>query len=119
VLKLASRALLANVRQGDVVGRMGGDEFVVLLHDCSRDHVIDRAEAIRTAVLGSDLAPLLGPDILGSVTVSIGVATYREGDSIPALLDRADHCLLEAKSQGRNRVVGEDTQPMPLIARAG
>ena len=121
VLRLAARALLASVRGSDFVGRMGGDEFVAVLPGCSEPMAADRAEIIRAAILDSDMTPLLGGDVLGSVTVSIGVASYRDGDSIASLLERADRYLFEAKSLGRNRVIGDRDMdvPEPAVAAAG
>lgn len=107
ILKLVARAVMATLRASDIVGRLGGDEFVAVLPDCSDAAAIELAEAVRGAVLNCDLAPVLGKDILGGVTVSVGVASYRSGDSIAALLERADRLLLEAKGSGRNRVVCE------------
>lgn len=115
ILKLVSRAILATLRADDTVGRMGGDEFVAVMPGCGLAAAHERAEAIRRAVLNCDLAPILGNDILGCVTVSIGVATYHSGDTIVSLLDRADRQLLEAKSSGRNRVLSE---PRPAEAKA-
>lgn len=111
ILKLVARAVLATLRANDVVGRMGGDEFVAVLADCSPERALERAEMVRRAVLNCDLAPILGGDILGCVTVSIGVASYRPDDTIISLLDRADRYLLEAKGSGRNRVLGEPAPP--------
>jgi diguanylate cyclase len=107
VLKLVTRALLASLRSDDLVGRMGGDEFVAVLRNCSLEAATRLAETVRRAVMSCDLAPILGADILGCVTVSIGIASYRSEDTIVSLLDRADRYLLEAKGSGRNRVLSQ------------
>ena len=116
ILKLAARAILATLRSEDKVGRMGGDEFVAVMPGCRPEPAFDRAEAVRKAVLNCDLQPVLGKDILGCVTVSVGLANYRPGDTITSLLDRADRQLLKAKATGRNRVMAE----LPALeAKAG
>jgi diguanylate cyclase len=107
ILKLVARAVMVTLRSEDSVGRMGGDEFVAVLPGCSAERALALSEAVRRAVMGSDLTPILGGDILGCVTVSIGIASYRSDDTIVSLLDRADRYLLEAKASGRNRVMGE------------
>ncbi|MEQ1900651.1 MAG: GGDEF domain-containing protein [Devosia sp.] len=108
VLRIVARTLLASVRTGDAVGRLGGDEFIAILHGASVAGARVAAEKIREEVLGNDVSKILGPDVLGGVTVSIGVAQFQPGDTIVSMFARADRCLLEAKQNGRNRVVCED-----------
>jgi diguanylate cyclase len=55
-------------------------------------------------IAGSDLTTALGPDILGGITVSIGVAQFEPGDTVASFVDRADRGLYRAKHSGRNRV---------------
>ena len=104
VLRIVTRALLASVRPADIVGRSGGDEFIVILPgaDLSAAHTI--GDNIRAAIASSDVQSVLGPDTLGGITGSVGVAQYRPGDTAKALIDRADQCLYRAKQNGRNRV---------------
>ena len=86
-------------RAGDVVGRIGGEEFVWLISAMDEDAARKLAERLRHSVEsgmeGSNL-----PD----VTVSIGVAHFRPGDDETSLLARADAALYEAKEGGRNQV---------------
>lgn len=111
VLRLVGRVLLASVRTSDVVGRVGGDEYIAVLRDTNEDGALQAAEAIRRAIHDSDLSKILGPAILGGVTASIGVAHFRRGDSIVSMFERADRCLFEAKGNGRNRIAGERDLP--------
>ena len=108
ILRLVSRGLLASARETDVVGRPGGDEFVVAFPHTSLDEAYEMAERIRRAIAEIDLRGVLGETILGGITVSLGVAQLQPVDTIAHLIERADRALYEAKRQGRNRVVLED-----------
>jgi len=105
VLRVVARALLVSVRGGDVVGRPGGDEFLVVLPDANLDQAQELAERMRASIAESDLAGVVGEAVLGGITASIGVALYQENDSIGRFVERADRCLYQAKAGGRNRVV--------------
>jgi len=102
VLIELARVLAETTRDGDVVGRLGGEEFCLLAADL--DETDDFFETLRGAVAA--LSPRFGDDTL-LVTVSIGVCV-RPGDgradSLRALLTAADRALYNAKRQGRNRV---------------
>jgi diguanylate cyclase (GGDEF)-like protein len=98
----------------DLIGRMGGEEFAILLYDAGREKALATAERIRlsfeTAAADVDGRPVRG-------TVSIGMVTAEAGFvDIPALLVRADEALYCAKERGRNRV--EVAQPEPARERA-
>lgn len=79
-------------------GRVGGEEFIVLLPATSLRGALKCAERIRTAVVRR---PFEG---LHQVTVSIGIAEYRPGEPVSGLIRRADEALYGAKNGGRNRV---------------
>jgi len=85
-----------------IVGRMGGEEFAILIEGAGREAALAHAEAIRTriAALAFDAANEKAP-----VTCSFGVAERQADESIDQLLRRADTALYEAKSSGRDRVV--------------
>ncbi len=88
------------LRQSDLIGRTGGEEFAILLPDTDLEGAMTVAEKLRRAV-AEDRGGSLPP-----VTVSVGVAALRADDhSIDDLLRRADKALYQAKSAGRNRVV--------------
>jgi diguanylate cyclase (GGDEF)-like protein len=104
------------------VGRLGGEEFAVLVEARLAD-AIEVAERLREDVSGLHIKGRSAPI---KVTCSIGVAEWDPGDSIDSLLRRADVALYEAKRSGRNRVVAADTLPVSEkhdkwqgVARAG
>ncbi|HET6807041.1 MAG TPA: GGDEF domain-containing protein [Frateuria sp.] len=102
VLRSAVAACQEHVRSTDVFGRLGGEEFGVMLPECGLDGGIERAELIRRAVaMVSDQAE---PGI--PVSASFGVAfTGESGYDLRQLLMDADHALYRAKRAGRNCVV--------------
>ncbi len=79
-------------------GRVGGEEFIVLLPGTSLGGALKCAERVRRAVVRRPF------DGLHQVTVSIGIAEYRPGDTVSSLIGRADEALYGAKNSGRNRV---------------
>jgi diguanylate cyclase (GGDEF)-like protein/PAS domain S-box-containing protein len=98
---LASR-LQSSVRKSDLVGRWGGDEFVVLLNSLATPNDAYRvADKIREAVL----EPMTLSGVTLTVSTSIGVALFpQDADNKEDLLDRADAAMYQAKSSGRNKV---------------
>ncbi len=90
------------LRQSDVVARLGGEEFAVLLPETGRDDALASAERLRAGI--PSLSFNAGADTF-SVTASVGVALIAdEDDDIDAALKRADVALYEAKRGGRNQV---------------
>ncbi len=88
-------------RDGDVLGRLGGEEFLLIVDAADLDATLDVAERIREAVQA--MPPPARPGL--ALTVSIGVAQWREGDTDASrLLDRVDRAMYAAKNSGRNRV---------------
>lgn len=109
VLKHTAERIKSAVRDFDIVGRFGGEEFVVLLTntDLGLSKVI--AERIRRDIAAS---PFHAKKFNIDVTISIGVAMLKPGETREALLERADAAMYEAKRTGRNRVVvAEDIGP--------
>ena len=102
------------VRNIDVVGRWGGEEFVALLPGANERTALIVAERLRSSVESLAIAnfqPRDTPKRDIRITVSIGVATcIGAGDSIDDLLQRADTAMYQAKADGRNRVISADAQ---------
>jgi diguanylate cyclase (GGDEF)-like protein len=91
-----ARALERSLPDGARLARYGGDEFVVLVPAAAPEQARNIAEEFRTRFLEQ-------PRPRG-ITVSIGLALWREGDSAVALIDRSDRALLRAKLGGKNRI---------------
>ena len=83
-------------READVVGRWGGEEFVLLLPHTQLSEATQLAERLRIAIMESGGEPM--------VTCSFGVAQFRESEPLASLVKRADDLLYQAKSQGKNKV---------------
>ena len=98
VLVRIASLLAACVRETDVVGRWGGEEFLLVCPKTDAQVARSLAERLRTAVEKQHVGPA------GRVTASFGVAAYRDGDDSKTLLRRADQALYAAKRGGRNRV---------------
>jgi diguanylate cyclase (GGDEF)-like protein len=89
------------LREQDVIGRLGGEEFGLVLPGTTLDGALDAAERLRVAVTR---APILACAPGYRMTVSIGVVLIDAGEELTAALARADHALYAAKTGGRNRV---------------
>jgi diguanylate cyclase (GGDEF)-like protein len=100
-LRRFAELLVAELRDGDVGGRLGGEEFAVLLPDADLEGALAVAGRIRRAVAESYLFPAEGTRL--RFTVSLGVAGYA-GETADALFRRADAALYRAKASGKNRV---------------
>ncbi|MEA2935958.1 MAG: hypothetical protein QOD74_2604 [Variibacter sp.] len=102
VLNIFGSVATSNLRATDLVGRIGGEEFAVLLADATRDNAFIVAERIRSAF--ESAAASVGGVSVGA-TVSIGVAIIQEPtQDLHLLLGQADRALYRAKSRGRNRI---------------
>lgn len=102
VLKHVTNLLGGVVRAGDAVVRYGGEEILLVLPGVTRAHAEVVAERARLAVR---MTPLRAPLSVVHVTVSLGVAERREGESRDGVITRADKALYRAKDQGRDRVI--------------
>jgi diguanylate cyclase len=109
ILKQLSEVLNHSCRSIDIVSRNGGEEFSIILPSCGKIHAMEVAERTRAAV---EQYPFKLPDgSTASLTVSVGLATYRETTfDAQNLIKQADECLYQAKSNGRNKVVQADSE---------
>lgn len=109
VLGVVAQELKASVRGRDLVARYGGEEFVVMLRDTPRSGCMAVAENVRAGIARAriELPADLGHEQALAVTVSIGGAWYRDGETAETLVDRADRALYRSKEEGRDRVSWE------------
>lgn len=102
VLAGVGREVAKLSRKMDMACRYGGEEFVVILPKCEEKGALIFAERLRVAVESASFVIESGEKL--SVTISVGVATFQEGDSQEAFFERADQALYRAKHAGRNRI---------------
>jgi diguanylate cyclase len=114
VLRLVANCLSENVKGRDTAARYGGEEFAVLLRGTGLDAATMVANQIRTTVETKKLVKKSTGDILGTITISIGVAQFGAGDTAENVVRRADACLYGAKHNGRNLVINQND---PRMAR--
>ncbi|TMJ62518.1 MAG: PleD family two-component system response regulator [Alphaproteobacteria bacterium] len=115
--ELAGRAL-RNVRSVDLVGRLGGEEFVVVMPETSLGGATIVADRLRQAVADEPFVLAENGEKL-AVTISVGLAITGQGeDTLEALLKRVDDALYAAKNGGRNRVIAAPQRPPHPIAVA-
>lgn len=113
VLREIADTMASHVREPVVLGRMGGEEFLVVLPDTLPASALQVAERLREAVASIDATRWFSHR---NITISIGVALSRpERDDSSSLLHRADDALYEAKHAGRNRVVLRALTPQDSI----
>jgi diguanylate cyclase len=107
VLRLVGMSLRQTIKGQDITARYGGEEFAVVLPNTALRQALTVADHIRRAVMAKELKKKSTGDILGRVTISVGVSMLKPGDDTDSLIERADACLYAAKRNGRNRVVCE------------
>lgn len=109
VLRHVAGRIQAATRDFDLIGRFGGEEFVIIMMDTDLELGEAIAERIREGVMK---APFHVKQFNIPVTLSLGVAMLRQGENKESLLERADAAMYEAKRSGRNRVmVASDSYP--------
>jgi diguanylate cyclase (GGDEF)-like protein len=114
VLREFSRRVADCVRPYDAVGRLGGDEFLLLTSGASHQQVVSVGERVRSAVAGRPFQ--IQADIPLPVTASLGVADLRSTDGVEGILSRADEAMYEAKRRGGDRMWPEEPSGRPSAA---
>ncbi|HET8806868.1 MAG TPA: GGDEF domain-containing protein, partial [Methylophaga sp.] len=98
VLKRLTSEVEKQLRATDFLGRWGGEEFIVLASNNMLEEAGNLAERLRKHIASINFTDV------GKVTISIGVAQWRTGESRRYMLERADKAMYQAKQSGRNRV---------------
>jgi diguanylate cyclase len=107
VIRRVGITLREHLREEDFPARYGGEEFSVVLPAMGIDSAVDVARDIHQAVGNLVLVKRSTKERLPGITISVGAACLRHGDSCDSLLDRADQALYLAKQSGRNRIMSE------------
>ena len=102
VLKIIAKSLQVNLRDSDFIARFGGEEFVCLMPETSKEDAKMVAEKLRKKIEGSPFNFKKEPV---QITISFGISEFAEGDSADEVFERADKALYKAKENGRNQVV--------------
>jgi len=100
VIKYVADACKLYNRESDAICRWGGEEFIIMLSDTSIEGAKNRAKRIQENLTEIDILP--------KVTMSFGIAVYKNGEALDAFLNRADNALYKAKRNGRDRIEIEE-----------
>lgn len=111
-LRTFADVLRGTVRESDVAGRWGGEEFLLLLPGADEDGAAQLAERIRAGLSGRSVAG--APDL--RLTASFGVAEYAPESSAERLVGAADRALYRAKRAGKNRVERDGSRPLLTVS---
>jgi diguanylate cyclase len=104
VIRFIATQLSKNVKGRDVVARIGGEEFAILLPSTQLENARILAESIRIKIEKSQLKRMDNSVSLGTITVSIGATCYKRGEPTNEFFHRADKALYRSKHAGRNKV---------------
>ena len=114
VLASVGELLSSTIRESDFVGRLGGEEFIVLCPDTGRAGALTLAEKLRAAISRKELSIVDDP-----ITASFGIAVMPDdAGTAELLLRRADRALYLAKDHGRNRVESTPAEPLSREERS-
>ena len=102
VLEKIATLIRRNIRDTDIVGRYGGDEFIIILPQTNLSSVWVVAERLRSIIENSEMKDSAGN--MFAITVSQGLAGWERGEDAYSLISRADEALYKAKEKGRNCV---------------
>lgn len=104
VLRLVARTLRDGVKGKDFASRYGGEEFAIILPDTDIEKGMAVANSLRKIIATKDVVNRSTGDVLGRITMSVGVAESMVGENLDDLIERADGALYTAKHNGRNQV---------------
>ncbi len=108
ILRYVASTIAKTVRGSDLLARHGGEEFAILLPGTSPTGARQVADNIRNAVSSRQLTAGDRDQVIGRITLSIGIGIYQPGENLDDFIDRADRCMYAAKKAGRNQVKSEE-----------
>ena len=108
VLRLVARTMTDKFKDKAIITRFGGEEFAIILPESDASAGKFGAETVQQALLTRELIKRSTNENLGRITISLGVACYRRGDTPASIVERADQALMMAKRDGRNRTVTDE-----------
>jgi diguanylate cyclase len=106
VLRMVAATIKESIKGKDMVARIGGEEFAILLPDTPLDGAMKLADDIRLTFERLDLKKKNTGESLGKITLSFGVAAYKKNEGAEDFVNRADEALYQSKQTGRNKVTG-------------
>ena len=117
VIRVVARALSAGLREADVLGRYGGEEFCIVLPETLPHEAFAVAERMRADIEANARSAVRGVDV-APIMASFGVATLGAGArNLEALIDQADQALYKSKQAGRNRVTLWAREPVAVVEK--
>ena len=99
VLSQSAKLMIENSRKSDIKGRFGGEEFLIICPQTTAESALKLAEKIRAAIESFKF------EEVGYKTISLGISTFENNDTVESLIKKADTALYQAKNSGRNKVV--------------
>jgi diguanylate cyclase (GGDEF)-like protein/PAS domain S-box-containing protein len=99
ILTQISKIILENIRNSDIFGRYGGEEFLIICRKTNKENAFTLAEKLRILIKDFKF------NEIGHKTISLGISDFQKGDTVETLLKKADSALYEAKNSGRDKSV--------------
>lgn len=106
LLRMVAATIKDSIKGKDLVARVGGEEFAIMLPDTPFEGALTLAESMRVTFEHLDLKKKNTGESLGTITLSFGITRYRTGETAEDFLRRADEALYQSKNDGRNKVTG-------------
>jgi len=109
VIRFIAATLRQYAPEGATVARYGGEEFAIIFPSSDANRALSAASSIHQAVRSRQLTRRSTNEVIGAVTISIGIAQHRNGERAQDLIERADACLYASKRGGRDRITTDES----------